>query len=50
LRERKLAGEELENGDWHMMMDYAEQFKDPARHLLRASPGSFAARGSLEDE
>ena len=50
LRERKLAGEELDNGDWHMMMDYAERFKDPARHLLRASPGSFGVRGSVEDE
>ena len=50
LRERKLAGEDLENGDWHMMMDYAERFKDPARHLLRASPGSFTVRGSVEDE
>jgi hypothetical protein len=50
LRERKLSGEELDNGDWHIMMDYAERFKDPARHLLRASPGSFTIRGSVEDE
>lgn len=49
-RERKLAGETLDDGDWHMMMDYAERFKDPARHLLRASPGSFGLGGRLEDE
>ena len=41
-----LAGEDLDNGDWHMMMDYAERFKDPTRHLFRASPGSFTARGA----
>jgi len=50
LRERKLTGEELDNGDWHMMMDYAERFKDPARHILRASPGSFAVKETLDDE
>lgn len=50
LRERKLTGEQLDNGDWHMMMDYAERFKDPARHILRASPGSFAVKETLDDE
>ena len=44
LRNRKVEGEELDDGDWHMMMDYAERFKDPARHLLRASRDFVAAR------
>jgi hypothetical protein len=50
LRDRKLAGEELDSGDWHMMMDYAERFKDPARHILRASPGSFGIKEVADDE
>jgi hypothetical protein len=50
LRERKLAGHELDNGDWHMLMDYSEHFNDPERQRLRASPGSFTVNGGMEDE
>jgi hypothetical protein len=50
LRQRKLAGGELDDGDWHMMMDYAEYFKDPERERLRASPGSFTVKAELESE
>jgi hypothetical protein len=50
LRERKLAGEELDDGDWHTMMDYAEYFKDPERERLRSSPGSFTVKADLENE
>jgi hypothetical protein len=50
LRQRKLAGEELDNGDWHMLMDYAEYFGDPERSRLRNSPGSFTAHESVENE
>ena len=50
LRERKLAGGELDDGDWHMMMDYAEYFKDPERERLRSSPGSFTVKADLENE
>jgi hypothetical protein len=50
LRQRKLAGGELDDGDWHMMMDYAEYFKDPERERLRASPGSFTVKAELENE
>ena len=50
LRERRLAGDELDDGDWHMMMDYAEYFKDPERERLRSSPGSFTVKADLENE
>jgi len=40
LRERKLAGEMLDQGDWFMMINYAEAMRDPQLSLLRASPGS----------
>lgn len=50
LRERKLAGDELDDGDWHQMIDYAEYFKDPERERLRSSPGSFTIKADLENE
>jgi hypothetical protein len=44
LRARKLAGEELTQGEFSMLMDYSEWLKDPMRLFLRQSPGSFNSR------
>jgi hypothetical protein len=44
LRRRRLEGEYLENGDWHLLIDFAEYYGDPKRALLRASPGAYSAK------
>jgi hypothetical protein len=44
LRARKLAGAELTQAEFSMLMDYAEWSKDPKRGILRQSPGSFNPR------
>ena len=46
LRERKLAGEMLDRGEWFMLMNYAEALGDPALSRLRNS----GARRRQEDE
>jgi hypothetical protein len=38
LRERKLRGEYIDDGDWHQMMDYARAIRDPLIRYLRQSP------------
>jgi hypothetical protein len=40
IRERKLAGEFLDQGEWFFLIHYAEALHDPALPILRASPGS----------
>jgi hypothetical protein len=44
LRQRRLEGEYLDNGDWHLLIDFAEYYGDPKRALLRASPGAYSAK------
>jgi hypothetical protein len=39
-RERKLAGEWLPDGDWHEMIQIAENFHDERLAILRQSPGA----------
>jgi len=41
LRRRKLAGQQIPDGEWHWLVDYARRFKDPRYELLRGSPGAF---------
>jgi hypothetical protein len=38
LRQAKLNGEFIPDGDWHLMMDMARELEDPALKQLRASP------------
>jgi hypothetical protein len=40
LRERKLKGEMLDQGEWFFLIHYAEALRDPALPILRASPNS----------
>lgn len=49
LRERKLAGEMLDRGEWFMLMNYAEALGDPALSRLRNS-GSRRAQEQEPDE
>jgi hypothetical protein len=44
LRLRRLDGEYLDNGDWHLLIDFAEYYGDPKRALLRSSPGAYSAK------
>ena len=49
LRERKLAGEMLDRGEWFMLMNYAEALGDPALSKLRNS-GSRRPQEQEPDE
>ncbi len=40
-RNRKLAGEWLDDGIWHAMIDIARRYNDPEIGLLRASPPPY---------
>jgi|SRR5271166_685067 len=40
-RNRKLAGEWLDDGTWHAMIDIARRYNDPEIGMLRASPPAY---------
>jgi hypothetical protein len=41
IRRRKLAGEQIPDGEWQWFIDYARRLKDPQYELLRGSPAAF---------
>jgi hypothetical protein len=44
LRRRKLAGEFLDDGDWHWLADMAGEYGDPLAEALRAYPPGYGVR------
>jgi DNA primase len=41
IRRRKLAGEQIPDGEWQSFIDHARRLKDPQYELLRGSPAAF---------
>jgi hypothetical protein len=44
LRRRKLAGEWIDDGDWHWLADMAGEYEDPRGDAMRAYPPSYGVR------
>jgi hypothetical protein len=44
LRRRKLAGEWIDDGDWHWLADMASEYDDPKSDVLRAYPPGYGVR------